>query len=239
MAYHDLYVKWKSDKKEISRHSKVSEILEESEYPVLMLNYSIHQRPYPELADSLEKKRLTVKSDFTQLLNDTESLSKYDLIAARPQTDQDFLFCCITGELDVISLKLHDRLQLKIKLNLVQEAVKRGIMFEICYAHGLKDLNARRVFIANASSLIKAAKGRNIILSSGAKDLFEQRAPWDVINLACVLGLTIDAAHRTVVDNPEAALEHAKARKVFKSAIQVEHTADFIAHYGTISLPTV
>ena len=239
MAYHDLYVKWRSDRKEVPRHSKIQDLLQESEFPVLVLNYSLHQRPYPTFSDSQNPIRLTVKSDFTQLLTDTESLSKYDLIAARPQTDQDFLYCCITGEVDVISLKLHDRLQLKLKLNLVQEAVKRGIMFEICYAHALKDMNARRVFIANASNLVKATKGRNIIMSSGARDLFEQRAPWDVINLACVLGMNIDAAHRTVVDNPEAALEHAKARKVFKSAIQVQQREDFIRNFGIQSLPLV
>jgi RNase P/RNase MRP subunit p30 len=237
MAYHDLYIKWRSDTKETQRQNRITDLLQESEYEVLLLNYSMHRKPYPDLSENITKTRLTVKSDFSQILNDTEALSKYDLIAARPLTDQDFHYCCITGELDIISLKLQDRLLLKLKLNLVQEAIKRGIMFEICYSKSLKDMNARRSFIANASSLVKATKGRNIILSSGARDLFEQRAPWDVINLACVLGMTIDFAHKTVVDNPSMALQHAEARKVFKSVIQVDNKKDFIQKYGAESLP--
>jgi ribonuclease P/MRP protein subunit RPP1 len=237
MAYHDLYIKWRSDKKEQSRQNRVQEIVNESEYSVLGLNYSMHQKPYPIFGEGDCKARLTVKSDFNHILNDTEALSKYDLVAARPSTDSDFHYCCINGDLDIISLKLHDRLQFKLKLNLVQDAIKKGIMFEICYSHSLKDMNARRVFIANAATLIKAAKGKNIILSSGAKDLFEQRAPWDVINLACVLGLNVDAAHKTLVANPEAALEHAMCRKVFKSVVQVTDKQEFINTYGINYLP--
>ena len=238
MAYHDLYIKWKSDQKDIIRQNRNQDILQDSEYEVLVLNYSIHQKPFPAYPDNLFKTRLTIKSDFNQLLVDTESLSKFDLIAARPKTEQDFHFCCITGEVDVISLKLYDRLNFKIKLNLVQEAIKRGIMFEICYACALKDMNARRVFIANASNLVKATKGRNIIMSSGAKDFYEQRGPWDVINLACVLGMTIDNAHKTIVSNPEIALEHARARKIFKSVIDVIPRQEFIKQYDLNPLPS-
>lgn len=230
MAYHDLYIKWKSDKADNIKISKIQEILYESEYQELVLNYSIRQRPFPNLPENpMAKTRLTVKSSFSQLLNDTESLAKYDLIAARPQNDADFHYCCMTGEIDIISLKLQDRFQFKLKLNLVQEAIKRGIMFEICYALGLKDMNARRVFISNACNLVKATKGRNIVISSGAKDLFDQRAPWDVVNLACVLGMNIDIAHNCIVTNAATALEHGKARKVFKSAVQVVDKTEFLA----------
>jgi RNase P/RNase MRP subunit p30 len=236
--YHDLFIKWKSDVKELSRSRQIQEILSEAEYPVLALNCSMHQRPFPVLPSSSSyKTRLTVKANFSQLLNDTEALSRYDLIAARPDNEQDFSFCCTQGELDIISLKLHERMQMKIKLNLVHEAVKRGIMFEICYSQALRDMNARRVFIANASNLVKATKRKNIILSSEAEDIFEQRAPWDVINLACLLGLNISEAHQTIVGNPEMALEHGQARRVFKSTVEVMNKEKFLESYGDEYLP--
>jgi ribonuclease P/MRP protein subunit RPP1 len=239
MAFLDLYVKWRSDKTEKTRQARLQELMNESEYEVV-LNFSLHQKPFPVFSDNpATKARLTIKANFSQLLNDTESLARYDLIAARPVTDADFHYCCITGEVDVISLKMHERLTMKVKLNLVQEAIKRGIMFEICYAHALRDLNSRRTFIANASSLVKATKGRNIIMSSGAKDLFEQRAPWDVINLACVLGLPVDVAHRVVVENPAIALEHGRARKVFKSAVQVVSRDVFAKEAGEEKMPLI
>lgn len=238
MSYHDLFIKWKSDVKECGRYRQIQEIVDEAEYSVVALNYSLHQRPFPVIPPSSNNKtRLTIKANFSQLLNDTEALSKYDLIAARPDNEQDFSYCCTQGELDIISLKLHERMQMKIKLNLVHEAVKRGIMFEICYSQALRDMNARRIFIANASNLVKATKRKNIILSSEAEDLFEQRSPWDVINLACLLGLNISEAHKTIVDNPELALEHGLSRKVFKSTVEVVDREKFVETYGSEYLP--
>lgn len=238
MSYHDLFIKWKSDVKDLNRSKFIQEILSEAEYPVLALNYSLHQRPFPVLPQSpYTKTRLTIKANFSQLLIDTEALSRFDLVTARPETEQDFHFCCIQGEVDIISLKLHERMQMKIKLNLVQEAIRRGIMFEVCYSKAIKDINARRIFIANASNLVKATKRKNIILSSQAADLFEQRAPWDVINLACLLGLNIEEAHKTIVDNPAIALEHARARKVFKSTVEVLDRDKFVGMYGESCLP--
>lgn len=238
MSYHDLFIKWKSDVKDLNRSKSIQEMISEAEYTVLALNYSLHQRPFPILPQSpYTKTRLTIKANFSQLLNDTESLSRFDLITARPETEADFHYCCIQGELDIISLKLHERLQMKIKLNLVQEAIRRGIMFEVCYGKAVKDVNARRIFIANASNLVKATKRKNIVLSSQAEDLFEQRAPWDVINLACLLGLSIEEAHKTIVDNPAIALEHGRARKVFKSTVEVVDKEKFVGIYGDAFLP--
>ncbi|CAG9317505.1 unnamed protein product [Blepharisma stoltei] len=240
MVYYDLYIKWFNDKKQIgqARQTKVHEILGESEYECQALNYSMHSLPYPNTDSIPALKRLTVKVNFSQILNNTELLSQYDIVAARPSNDQDFHYCCMEAEIDIISLKLHDRLGMRIKLNLVQEAIKRGIMFELCYSQALRDINARRVFISNATNIIKATKGRNIIFSSSAKDLYDQRSPWDVINLGCVLGLAIDKAQNSIVKNPEDAISHGQARKVFKSAIQISDKSEFVKQEGWNILPS-
>ena len=45
------------------------------------------------------------------------------------------------------------------------------------------DQNARRHLITNAAALVRITKGKNIILSSDAKNAMELRGPYDVINL--------------------------------------------------------
>ena len=46
-----------------------------------------------------------------------------------------------------------------------------------------QDSNARRHLVSNAQQLVRLTKGRNIVLSSGAKRAMELRGPHDVANL--------------------------------------------------------
>lgn len=71
-------------------------------------------------------------------------------------------------------------------------AVSRGVRLEICYGPGItgSGFEARRNLIGNATALIRATRGgRGIIISSEARRALGIRAPWDVVNLACVWGL--------------------------------------------------
>lgn len=63
--------------------------------------------------------------------------------------------------------------------------------FEICYAPGVlaSDGQARKNLISNATQLIRATRGKGLVISSEAKGALSMRAPWDVINLACLWGL--------------------------------------------------
>lgn len=71
-------------------------------------------------------------------------------------------------------------------------AIQRGIKIEICYAPGVLATDggaSRRNLISNATQLIRATRGRGIVISSEAKRALACRGPWDVINLAAVWGL--------------------------------------------------
>lgn len=69
-------------------------------------------------------------------------------------------------------------------------AVGRGVRFEICYAQALTaDARGRAAFIGNAAGLLRATRGRGIVLSSEAKTALTLRAPADVVNLLSVWGL--------------------------------------------------
>lgn len=76
------------------------------------------------------------------------------------------------------------------KYKMLSEAIKAGKRIEICYSQGLVDGTARRNVISNATQLIRATRGRGMVICSetrvGAAGL---RGPWDVVNLAAVWGL--------------------------------------------------
>lgn len=77
------------------------------------------------------------------------------------------------------------------KYKMLSEAIKSGKRIEICYSQGMMgDAQSRRNVISNATQLIRATRGRGMVICSetkvGAAGL---RGPWDVVNLAAVWGL--------------------------------------------------
>lgn len=88
------------------------------------------------------------------------------------------------------------RLPFFIKQTTVSLAVQRGIHFELVYNCALKgtwfiewdclipkDSNTRRNFISNAMQVVRALRGKNLIISSGASHWLDIRGPHDVANL--------------------------------------------------------
>lgn len=224
--FYDLNLKFGSEKKPrgADRELKCREILRAQDYTSYAYNYDVNSpaaRPvFPEGVFS----RVTLKSPLQ-----TDKYVDVDLLAFRPKNETELQNACLHMDIDIIALKLHDRVPFRIKLNLVHEAVKRGIMFEVMYGPAIRDMSARRNFFANAATLVHATKGRNLIMTSGARDLFEQRAPYDVINIGQVLGLSQDQAYAALTRNPKDALNHGRCRKVFKSVIQVIRTDELKA----------
>lgn len=108
----------------------------------------------------------------------------------RPTTEKALHQAC-SLDCDLISLDLTTRFPFHFKHKTLSTALHRGIKFEICYAPGIlaSDSNARRNLISNATQLIRATRGRGIIISSETKRAVGCRGPWDVINLAAIWGL--------------------------------------------------
>lgn len=147
------------------------------------------------LVDPAQNQRLT-------------SLSQaYDLVALRPANEKALLNACTNAECDIISLDLSVRHPYHFKFKMLSAAIARGIRFEICYGPGVtgSGLEARRNLIGNAMALIRATRGRGIIISSEARKALGVRAPFDVINLACVWGLSQELGKEAIC---------AEARKV-------------------------
>lgn len=138
-------------------------------------------------------RRCTISlSDPAQNARLASLAAAYDLLALRPLTEKSLGQACHDLECDIISLDLSIRYPFYFKHKMVADAVKRGIKFEICYSSGVLASDggqARRNLISNATGLIRAARGRGLIISSEAKRALALRGPSDVVNLACVWGL--------------------------------------------------
>lgn len=108
-------------------------------------------------------------------------------------------------------------------------AVARGIRFEICYGPGVtgSGLEARRNLIGNATALIRATRGRGIIVSSEARRALGVRAPWDVINLACVWGLSQERGKEAVCEEARKVTALAKLKRTsWRGIVDVVHGGD-------------
>ncbi|KAL6877034.1 PHP domain-like protein [Trichoderma novae-zelandiae] len=121
--------------------------------------------------------------------------SAYDILAIRPLTEKAFQNACLTLDVPLISLDMAQHFPFYFRPKPCMAAVSRGVRFELCYAQALAaDPRGRANFISNATNLVRATRGRGIVISSEAKSAFGLRAPADVVNLFSVWGLQSEKA---------------------------------------------
>lgn len=141
-------------------------------------------------------------------------MEDYDLVAVRPTSEKTFQYACTTMDVDVISLQLTSPSSngMVMRRQLIQQAVDRGVAFEIPYSGFLQQ--QRLQFISNARALARATRGKNIVCSSGCGSVYEMRGPYDVANLLVVfLGLTEEQAYDCLSTTPMRLVE--KRRQSF------------------------
>lgn len=210
MPFHDLHVAYTSNDAELQT---TLDFLAELDYTVVALTASILAKLPAQLPPvHLERlrippqlqvlKRLTLTiSDNAQNHRINTLTNTYDLVALRPTSEKAFQLCCSSLECDIISLDFTQRIGFPIKFKTVASALQRGVRFEICYSLGISGSNdARRNLISGAVSLIRATRGRGIILSSEARNALGLRGPWDVINLAEVWGLSQERGKEAICE---------------------------------------
>ena len=153
----------------------------------------------------------------------------YDFVALRPTNEKALLNACTNLECDVISLDLSVRLPFHFKFKMLSAAISRGVRLEICYGPGVtgSGLDARRNLIGNAMSLIRATRGRGIIVSSDARRALGLRAPWDVINLACVWGLSQERGKEAICEEARKLTALAKLKRTsWRGIVDIVHGGD-------------
>lgn len=178
----------------------------------------------PDVADLTKLRQshasLTLLTRLTLSVSDTSQnhrmsslQSIYDIIAVRPLNEKSFQHCCTTLECDIISIDLSARLPFLVKFTTVAGAFQRGIRFEICYSPITSNSDAKRNLIAGATTLIRATRGRGIILSSEARSALGLRGPHDVMNLAQIWGLEQAKGKESLVEEPGKVVRLAALRR--------------------------
>lgn len=102
-------------------------------------------------------------------------------------------------------------------------AINRGIRFEICYSQCVSgDGNGRRNFISNFMNLVRATKGRGLVISSEARGVLGCRGPADVGNLLGVWGLARERAVEAMGVNCRAVVVNEGLRRTsFRGVVDV------------------
>lgn len=193
---------------------------------------SIQACPIPEKLPFPTPKSLHILRRCTVVLADQSQnhrlaaiASHYDILALRPTNERALLQACQSLECDLISLDLSTRFPFYFKMKTLSLALQRGIKFEICYAPGVLATDggaSRRNLITNATQLIRATRGRGLVISSETKRALACRGPMDVVNLAAVWGLGQERGMEAVGREARSVVVQAEMkRRSFRGVVDV------------------
>ena len=180
------------------------------------------------LDDLADAQSLTIGNEVVQM---------FDVIAATPGNAKVFAYLCKTADVDIITLDLGRRIPFQLNKKLIDEAVKRGLSFELNYSGVLGSSSSRKEVLANSRTLLQYLRGRHIIFSSFAENPLQVRGPSDIMNIAAVFGLTKENAHKAVCSNAALVLKHAFCRKLRFLPQEIVSRDDFRARWPELTLP--
>ncbi|KAK8074708.1 RNase P subunit p30-domain-containing protein [Apiospora hydei] len=159
-------------------------------------------KPRPEATATTTKAKMRNKNKARRrtIPRSLPSPPLYDIVAVRPTTEKEFSHACQEVRIEVaslISLDLTQRFPFHFRPKPCMAAVSRGLRFEVCYGQTLRagassDPRTRATWIGNLMELVRATRGRGIVISSEARRVTELRGPADVVNLLAVWGLAAD-----------------------------------------------
>ncbi|XP_029042098.1 ribonuclease P protein subunit p30 [Osmia bicornis bicornis] len=156
----------------------------------------------------------------THILNHCPALKKYDLYAFAPKSQNALQFACTQLNADLITLR-PSFVTMKLNKKLYEQAIERGIHFEIQYAD-LLNVQSRKLAIHYSHLFHTYGKSKNVILSSGCNNIRTIRNPYDLINLSCLLGLNEVKAKASVLHQCRKLLLKAERRRRGKAAFIIE-----------------
>jgi len=201
-----------------------------SEFPE-PANVELTEADYPELHSKGLKPvvltRLTIvinDNDFLIHYNKSEVVSKYDLLAIVPKNS-----VCLSNLLksafrfDILSFRpdcVRDGVKWQRKL--YNECVDKYVHFELMYSPAITSREERRNIISLAQTYQTVGKSKKVVLTSGARFPLELRAPFDVSNLAFLLGLNENQGKAGVKQHCQDVYKAALGRKLGVFRVRVE-----------------
>ena len=171
--------------------------------------------------------RLTIEiseqKDLFQITKSNDMIKKFDIFAIKPKNDK-ILENILMSEIncDIITIDLYEKFSFMSKKKLFQTCANKGMFFEIEYGKFITDNESRSSYISNFILLNNVLKGKNIIVSSGAENVFMQRNPEDIITiLETIFDIKKDEAFKMITENPIKAVLKGKQRKLFKTTLDI------------------
>ncbi|XP_017883115.1 ribonuclease P protein subunit p30 [Ceratina calcarata] len=155
----------------------------------------------------------------THMLNHNSNLKKYDLYAFAPKTQSAMQFACTQLNVDIITLR-PSSMTFKLTKKLYDQAIERGVHFEIQYSD-LINTESRKQAIHYSHLFYTYGKSKNVVISSGASDIWTIRNPYDLINLARLLGLNEVKAKASILHQCKSLLLRAERRRRGKAAFVI------------------
>ncbi|KAI1177322.1 RNase P subunit p30 [Nemania sp. FL0916] len=213
---------------------------------------STSSAPPPKMPTVLRRATL-VLSENKQHHRIPQLAAEYDIVAVRPVTEESFAAACNSlDHVSLISLDLTARQPFRFRPRPCMWAVDRGLRFEVCYAQALQgpapthvlaskgtkesyggggaggpDARARATFIGNLAALVRATRGRGIVISSEAQSVLGLRAPADVVNLFNVWGMSTDRAKEGLGMIPRSVVvNEGIKRNGFRGVVEIVNLAE-------------
>eukprot|EP01023_Acetabularia_acetabulum_P019158 TRINITY_DN1971_c0_g1_i1.p1 TRINITY_DN1971_c0_g1~~TRINITY_DN1971_c0_g1_i1.p1 ORF type:complete len:286 (-),score=35.13 TRINITY_DN1971_c0_g1_i1:451-1308(-) len=167
-------------------------------------------------------KRITIEiqdvGQGSQLQDYSEVLRQYDLIAVKPTNNETLQQACQQLDVDIVTLDLSGKL-LKLRAPPLQEAVKRGVVFEVLYRDLLEDVELRKDYIGKVQQLIQMINGKGVIISSGAKSSSEMRSTDEIIALSTLFNLSEKRGREAISKTCEDLIERSREKRGLHQAL--------------------
>ncbi|XP_052870605.1 ribonuclease P protein subunit p30-like [Anopheles cruzii] len=167
--------------------------------------------------------RLTVAfsdASVSLLLNKSNNLRAYNLVAALPTNESSFQYACQTLPCDIITYN-SGTIQVRMNRKYYYLAVERNIVFEIKYAPAIVSSADRKRTIERSHRYHAYGKSKNVIISSGAQDQFQLRSPYDIANLGLIFGLSEEQSKESVRGVANRVLLSAEGRRFGKAGVVI------------------
>ncbi|XP_011493811.1 PREDICTED: ribonuclease P protein subunit p30 [Ceratosolen solmsi marchali] len=160
----------------------------------------------------------------THSLNQLPILNKYNLYAIIPKSQVAFQFACSQLNVDIITINSTSS-HIKLSRKLYSQAIEKGIHFEINYSDVI-NTSTRKLAIYHSHLLYTFGKSKNVIISSGANNHYSIRNPYDIINLARLLGLNEVKAKCSILQQAHRVLLKGEGRRCRKAIFRIYRDTD-------------
>ncbi|AGO09945.1 AaceriAAL046Cp [[Ashbya] aceris (nom. inval.)] len=201
-------------------------------YTHVALNFTVpHSTSFPKASDQINPINLAALEDvraatglrlytrLTLVVDDPargQALGRvaaaFDIVAALPVSERGLALAAGGLDVDLLTFQYGQRLPALLKHKTVCGCVRAGLKIEIVYAHALRDVPARRSFVVNCKTVIRAARARGLVVSSGARGPLECRNILGVAALLRHIGLKDDRCSRAMRDLASLALLNGRLR---------------------------